>query len=192
MVAADEPARPRDGAGGRAGAAGDGRGRGGAPLQAAALGRAELHAREIRPRLARLPGAQRPRAASPLGAGVLRVPLLLVGEWGGGVGGPACGRIAAGARTRRRTGAGGKCPPPPPPPPPLPSDRESAGRWRCAGCGPGWRRGSCWRAIGAAGRPSRHPHRCTPCSIGWGRVAPSCALTVPSRSQQTTAKWSIP
>ena len=97
-----------------------------APVRAAQLGRAGLQAGQRRTRLGRLPGPQRPGDPPALGAGVLRVQLLLAGLPGrttpsAPVPGRPDGRAGgAGDRSSRRN-----------------RPRGCRGQWRCARCGPG-------------------------------------------------------
>jgi hypothetical protein len=123
-----------------------------APVRAAQLGRAGLQAGQRRARLGRLPGPKRPGDPPTLGAGLLRVQLLLAGlsrrttpsaPVPGRPGGRAGG---AGDRSSRRN-----------------RPRGGRGQWRCARCGAWLTHGACCNAAGGHGRQHRRPSSCNCC-----------------------------
>jgi SRSO17 transposase len=83
LVSGDQPPRTGHGGGTRGDAARGRPRRDRAAVRPAHLGGAELQAGEGGARLECLSGTERPRDAPPLGAGLVRLQLLLVGGWAG-------------------------------------------------------------------------------------------------------------
>ena len=145
-------------------------GRDRAPVRAAQLGRAGLQAGQRRARLGRLPGPLRPGHPPALGAGLLRVLVLLAGL----LRRPSLTQPAAPdppGRPRRPRGGQRR--------PDIraePAVQACRGRWRYERCGPGWSRGACWRAAGERGRQRRRPGRYNGCLTGLPQAGRSTSI----------------